>query len=136
MINNIYNNSAYKIIIIHKFSNLNLKSQSKSYKYTPVEFYDKNNGIAYPLTKEKVINYYENKITEDEYDNKCIITLNSPAAYYKYESLHTAIINIENKIIIIDLVIYKCISREYYITINTTEVPQNYTIKVKISKYR
>lgn len=135
MINNIYNNSAYKTIILHKFSNLNLKSQSKSYKYIPVEFYDNNNGIVYPLTKEKVINCYENKITEDEYDNKCIISLNSPA--YKYETLHTAIINIKNKIIIADLVIYKRISsREYYITINTTEVPQNYTIKIRISKCR
>lgn len=130
MINNIYNNSAYKTIIIHKFSNLNLKSQSKSYKYIPVEFYDNNNVIVYPLTKEKVINYYENKINEDEYSNNCIINLNSPA--YN-ETLHTAIINTENKIIIIDLVIYKS---EYCITINTTEVPQNYTIKVKISKCR
>ena len=133
MINNIYNNSAYKTIIIHKFSNLNLKSQPNSYKYISVEFYDNNNGIVYPLTKEKVINYYENKITEDKYDNKCIISLNSPA--YKEETLHTAIINIENKIIIIDLVIYKRIPREYYITTDITEVSQNYTIKVKISKY-
>lgn len=131
MINNIYNNSAYKTIIIHKFSNLNLnlKTQSKSYKYIPVEFYDNNNAIARPLTKEKIINCYENKITEDEYSNNCIINLNYPA--YNNETLHTAIINTENKIIIIDLVIW-----EHNITINTTEVPQNYTIKIKISKCR
>ena len=133
-------NNAYKIIIIHKFSSLtSLKTQSKFHRYIYVEFYDENNMRDRLLTKEKTINYYENKTIEDEHYNNCNISLNSHT--YAYESLHTAIIQSKDEAIIIDIVIYKCTiplvrtrQKHYYhvIKTETTKFPQNYNIKVTI----